>query len=196
MTASERTSRSGLTVIRRIVRLAVRSTAAASALCLVLIAIGAVTGRWGLVPVLTGSMRPHVQPGDMVLVAPESLSAVRTGQVVVFQPPGEGGDTVVHRVIGVTRSPAGTTIRTRGDANNVADPWKVTLTGPKAFRVLGVIPKAGWVAVLESRPIGHMIIEMALLGGGISMAMSVIWGRRRRDSSEDEGAPAGLASLG
>lgn len=155
-----------------------------------LVMAGALTGRWGLIPVLTGSMRPGIQPGDLVLVMPEPLSAVRPGQVLDFQPPGQSGASVVHRVVAVTKSPNGPIIRTKGDANNVADSWHAQLGGTRAWRVRAVIPKLGYLAVFEHNPIGRLAVELALLGGGVGVALSVIWRRPPKDSHEQAAAGA------
>ncbi|HEX5266758.1 MAG TPA: hypothetical protein VFW24_08285 [Acidimicrobiales bacterium] len=141
--------------------------------------VGSLTGAWGLVPILSGSMRPGIQPGDAVLVAPEPLSAVRPGQVLVIQPPGLGGATVAHRVVSVTPGPAGPVIRTRGDANNVVDPWKAQLGGSRAWRARTVIPKLGYLSVIEHNRRWRLGIELVLLATGLGMALSVIWGRSR-----------------
>jgi signal peptidase I len=141
--------------------------------------VGSLTGAWGLVPILSGSMRPGIQPGDAVLVAPEPLSAVRPGQVLVIQPPGLGGATVAHRVVSVTRGPGGPVIRTRGDANNVVDPWKAQLGGTRAWRARAVIPDLGYLSVIEHNRRWRLGIEVVLLATGLGMALSVIWGRSR-----------------
>lgn len=156
-----------------------------------LIAAGTVFGTWGLEPVLTGSMRPGVQPGDLVLLVPEPVASVRVGQVLDFQPPGEGGASVVHRVVAVTPGRGGPVIRTKGDANNVADSWKARLSGPRAWRVRGVIPKLGYVSVAEHNPTARLVIEGALIGGGLVMALAAVWGRTEVDD-DDELVPAGV----
>lgn len=163
-----------------------------AALLLGLVVFGSLTGSWGLVPVLTGSMRPGIQPGDLVLVVPEPISAVRPGQVLDFVPPHEGGVSVTHRVVSVTRSPSGTYIRTKGDANNVADAWKARLDGARAWRVRAVIPKLGYLAVVEHDPLSRLAVELALLAGGIGTALGVVWRRPHEEPSEE--TPPGPAA--
>lgn len=161
---------------------------AAAAATLSLVVAGSLSDSWGLIPVLTGSMRPGIQPGDLLLVTPEPLGAVRVRQVLDFQPPGEGGASVVHRVVSVTASPAGPVIRTKGDANNVADAWHARLGGTRAWRVRAVIPKLGYLAVAEYNPIGRLAVELALLVGGVAVALSVVW-RRPREDGDGRAAP-------
>lgn len=147
-----------------------------------LVIAGALTGRWGFVPVLTGSMRPGIQPGDLVLVTPEPVSAVRAGQIIDFQPPGQGGIQVAHRVVSVSFGPGGAHIRTKGDANQVEDPWRSVLSGPTAWRVRMVLPRLGYLAVAEQNASLRLVVELALIGGGIASALGVIW--RRPDEAD------------
>lgn len=174
-------------------RVASQAALAAVTLTVALTVAGALLRTWGLVPVLTGSMRPGIQPGDLVLVTPEPVGAVRPGQVLDFQPPGEGGATVVHRVVSVTPGADGPVIRTKGDANNVADSWKARLGGTRAWRVRAVIPKLGYLSVAEHNPTTRLGVEAVLLAGGIAMALSVIW-RRYDEEERRERIPAGVAS--
>lgn len=139
--------------------------------------VGSVFGTWGLVPVLTGSMRPGIRPGDLVLVVPEPVRDVKVGQILDFQPPGEGGASVTHRVISVRFGAGGPVIRTKGDANNVADSWHAQLPGATAWRVRAVIPKLGYLAVAEHNPTGRLAVEMALMVAAMGLGLSVIWGR-------------------
>jgi|WetSurMetagenome_2_1015567.scaffolds.fasta_scaffold41509_3 signal peptidase I len=64
------------------------------------------------------SMRPTLMAGDLLSIFPYNGLAPRVGDVIVFQAPGEEKH-ITHRVISVT--PQG--IRTRGDNNNLVDPY-------------------------------------------------------------------------
>lgn len=174
-----RPCRSPAGVLRPLAKYLLGLTAAAVAFTVA----GALTGGWGLVPVLTGSMRPHIQPGDAVFVLPESLNAVRVGQVLVFQPPGDGGAQVAHRVTSVTRTIGGTVIQTKGDANNVGDPWKARLGGTRAWRVVAVVPKIGYLSVAEHNRAIRLALEAVLFAAGIGTALGVIWHRSPKAGS-------------
>ena len=162
--------------LRRAVRATVSAQLTVVGLVVGLTALGSLTGRWGLVPVLTGSMRPGIQPGDLVLVVPEATTAVEPGQVVLFRPPGNG-EPVVHRVLAVSDAGGVPAIRTKGDANNVADPWNARLPGSRAWRVRAVVPDAGYLAVAEHDPAVRLALELALLAAGVGTGLSVIWRR-------------------
>ncbi len=73
--------------------------------------------------ILTGSMRPHMPPGTIVVVRHKPVDEIRTGDVVTYQL--ESGDptVVTHRVTAVQTSLDGSVqLITQGDANDSADP--------------------------------------------------------------------------
>lgn len=72
--------------------------------------------------VLTGSMRPSLPPGTLVVVKPVDASDIRVGDVITYQLESGKAPVVTHRVTDVRHSVGGdTTFITRGDANEVAD---------------------------------------------------------------------------
>src|SRR5438034_11360898 len=69
-----------------------------AALALALVAgVGAALGFRGEV-ILSGSMRPHLAPGDLVVVERVAPAQMRVGDVVSFSAPGRRGVTITHRV--------------------------------------------------------------------------------------------------
>ncbi len=86
---------------------------------------------WQSDVVLTGSMAPRINPGDVVVSEPVPATSVRAGQVISFDDPNVAGRTVIHRVRSV--NPDGTLI-TRGDANPTDDSHAVA---PAAVHGLG-----------------------------------------------------------
>ena len=102
------------------IRLAGRAGGAAAAITaagLLFWTLVPLTVGWRPEVVLSGSMAPHVAPGDVVLVA-STNHAVRPGQVILFVDPARPDRRLLHRV--VSRNPDGTYV-TRGDANPSAD---------------------------------------------------------------------------
>jgi signal peptidase len=110
--------------------------------------------------VLTGSMRPVVSPGDLAITQGVPIGSLRVGDVVVFTPPNET-QTVLHRIA----SREGDVITTKGDANSVADPWRVTLQGATGYRLVGVVPYLGWLTELRS---------VALISAGLIVALLIL----------------------
>ena len=161
----------------------VRNRVASAVLLLVCVTaavslLGTVTGRWRVETVLTGSMRPGIQPGDVELLRPEPVSALRTGQVVAFHPPGDAF-TVTHRVVAIrhgTGAHAGTWITTRGDANNADDPWgSIRVLGPTVWVVRAVVPDLGYLNVWLRSPDVHLGVVVSVVLLASLLALQQVW---------------------
>jgi signal peptidase I len=162
------------------------------ALALMLLLTLGLLPRLGLyrpVTVLSGSMRPTFSPGDMVIVTPEPVSAVRVGQVISYQVPVGIHQVETHRIVHILRGGAHPTVQTQGDANNWPDPWTAKLAGNTAWQMRAVIPDLGYVVgwlrngTLQKAAIFVAPALLALL------ALSEIWGfgDGERDSEQDAG---------
>jgi len=77
----------------------------------------------GLV-VLSGSMEPAIEPGDIVLVEDVPIEEIEPGDVVTFQSHPGSETTYTHRVVDVTTDKRGTVLTTKGDANEQLDPMQ------------------------------------------------------------------------
>lgn len=84
-----------------------------------------VPGIGGIVPmiVLTDSMYPEIQSGDLILCHTEDAEEVAVGDVIsFFDPAGNGTSVVTHRVVEITADEEGNLAWvTKGDANNTQD---------------------------------------------------------------------------
>lgn len=115
------------------------------------------TGWYRPVTVLSGSMQPAFSPGDMVVVTPEPVSAVRVGQVISQRIPVGDHHVQSHRVIAVIRRDGKVSVRTKGDANAAPDPWTATLHGTTVWHVRVVLPKLGWIVFWLRTPLLHQL---------------------------------------
>ena len=108
-------------------RLATATALTATILAVVSVSLALVGGRMGYraVYMTTGSMRPAIAPGDLVILRPVDPASIRVGDVITFQAPIGSHELVTHRAVAVTSSAQGITFRTKGDANQVADIWIV-----------------------------------------------------------------------
>jgi signal peptidase len=102
-------------------------------------------------------MEPYFSPGDMLVVTPEPLQDVRPGWVISYHIPVGDHHVQTHRVIQVVRGGDHPLVRTKGDANEAADPWVAKLHGPEAWRVRKVVPHAGQLIVWLRQPIVHYL---------------------------------------
>lgn len=111
--------------------------------------------------VLSGSMQPAIGPGDVILVDAVDIEAVEPGDVVTFKR-GEGTPTT-HRVVDTVQTDGGPALRTKGDANEEADPGLVhqsQLVGRvmSLGGVLLLIPAFGHVVDFANSNLGTVVI--------------------------------------
>ena len=95
--------------------------------------------------ILTDSMKPHINPNDLIVTAPVSGNDLRTGEVIMYHVTlGNSTYQIVHRIVGVQSGPSGIYYVTRGDNRNYTDPWKV-YPAQVVGRVVLVVPRVGAV---------------------------------------------------
>jgi signal peptidase I len=145
-----------------------------------------VPAAFGLHPmtVLTGSMRPTIQPGDMVVDEPISPSQIRVGDIVTFREP-HGTRTITHRVRQVSISEGQARVTTRGDANDTVEKWQLRTSG-SVGRVLYTVPKIGFPVTWSHSRNGRLaLVSIPALVLAI-WALLKIW-RPREEEQADEG---------
>src|SRR5712692_10515000 len=121
---------------------AIISTLFLAALCALCVGLAVLRiSGFGIFVVTGGSMEPNVHKGSIVLVEPVAPSAVRVGDVVTFT---SYDQVTTHRVIGIEVGSTGIALRTKGDANEVADPETKTFPGSVGL-VRGTLPLLGYV---------------------------------------------------
>ena len=139
----------------------------------------------GVVPfiVLSDSMYPEIQSGDLIVCRQTDAADVATGDVIsFFDPEGNGTSVVTHRVTAIEADASGQPVfTTKGDANNVEDSTPVT-----ADKVIGTyqlrIPGLGNVAMFMQSTQGLIVcvvVPVALL-----LAYDII--RRRAYDKESQ----------
>ena len=84
-------------------------------------------GRLDLLVVLSGSMQPLFNPGDMVVVEETGPDSITVGDVIAFHPPDAKDEKtlVTHRVVDVVVNGSRLYFRTKGDNNEDTDPFLV-----------------------------------------------------------------------
>ena len=167
-----------------------RTVVAAVLLVAVLAAVGVaslalVRGTWMVAPILSGSMRPELAVGGVVISERIPVHSLAVREVIVFQRPDKPSEQVVHRIVQLAVGSTGQVqINTQSDANIVRDPWTLTMRGDTAYRVRWSIPLIGYVAIAFQNHRGF-----ALLGAGIVLiviALTMVSGSRRRGGRGDE----------
>ena len=127
-----------------------------------LLAVGPHVLGYRTMTMLTGSMAPMIEPGDVTVVTPIAVEDVAEDMVITYHQPIGDRSLITHRVVEVDRSTDGrVSVRTKGDANEAIDPWTATLEGDTAYQVRAVVPELGHVIQALRAP----VITQALLYG-------------------------------
>ena len=150
-------------------------------------AAAVLSGNYQVRPVLSGSMRPGLPVGGVVVTERVPVSSLHVRDVVVFHRPDVPADLVVHRIVSLRKTSQGVVIRTQGDANNAKDPWTVTLRGSTAYRAVWSLPLVGYVAVWAHNPDGRRtLLVIGLLLVFYVFAMTAL---RRRPTGSHRAPP-------
>jgi signal peptidase I len=145
--------------------------AAFGLLSLAMLAVSLPNGGWRALSVQTGSMRPGIDPGELVLVQRVDAGQLMVGDVVTYGVPGQR-HTVTHRIVKV-KDEAGQQrqFMLQGDANAVPDPL---ISGRHIIgKVIGSVPLAGKLTDVLRTPVGLILLVYI-------PALSVVWGELKR----------------
>ncbi len=164
-----------------------------------LLAAGLLLGALMVVPALfgiqryvivSGSMTGTYDRGSVVFDQVVGVASLKVGDVITYRPPaGAGPDHLVtHRIAAITTDKSGTRVfRTKGDANEVADPWTFTLHGPNQARVVAGVPYVGFViSALSDRRVRMIVIGVP----AFLIALSSLAGLWRESGADGAGARA------
>jgi len=133
--------------------------------------------------VLSGSMEPALHTGDVSMVRSIAPLDARPGDIVTFRDPDKADRLITHRVRAMRVQGDAVVFRTRGDANNVSEHWRVSASG-EIGRVIYSIPKLGWV-LSYARSKGVFVL---MLGGALALLLvlelTAIWRPEEGDPDE------------
>ncbi|HHE64731.1 MAG TPA: signal peptidase I, partial [Bacteroidetes bacterium] len=113
--------------------------------------------------VLSGSMSPAMNAGDIVLISKINPEEIKNGDIITFR---EGKTFTTHRVVEIVNN----SFRTKGDANEDPD-MKVIKTEQVVGKVIFVIPFLGYLGHFVRTPLGFL---MFILIPGILIIYSEI----------------------
>lgn len=132
--------------------------------------------------ILTGSMRPGLPPGTLVVMRSTPPGALRVGDVVTYQLESGSPTVATHRIVAMGVNGKGErTFRTQGDANDTPDPeWvrPVQIRGKLWYAV----PYVGWADHWlngQQRALTRMVVAAGLGGYALVMFGGALRDRRR-----------------
>jgi signal peptidase len=136
--------------------------------------------------VLTDSMYPNIQSGDLIICRETDPAAVQVGDVIsFFDPAGNGTSVVSHRVKSIINEDGTIAFRTQGDANNAEDDATVpaeNLVGVYQRRIAG----AGNLAMFMQTSTGLIICVVLplLLLVGYDLLRRRAYERSKKEDTE------------
>ncbi|MEW6152617.1 MAG: signal peptidase I [Actinomycetota bacterium] len=166
----------------RMARLLVAVVTVVSVVVLLLVGVGPRTGQYRTLTVLTGSMRPAIDPGSVVVVVPVEPAELRVGDVITFHAPVAGAPVVTHRIIEITDPGAHPVVRTQGDASNAPDPWSARISDTTAWKVRYTVPAVGYAVNWLRQPVVHKVTVVGAPLLFVIVVLFDIWRKPRADS--------------
>ena len=157
--------------------------------------VGSALGSSPVYVVVSKSMVPTLQIGDLVITQSVPFSSIHVGQVIIYvQPLGNGdcaGLTIVHRVVGIVSGG----LMTQGDdraTNPSTDPWDpVPAQCVKGVVVLAV-PYIGLISMLIPYPWNYALVALILIFVFVSELRPSAEGKEKAE--EKSGGDSGEAS--
>lgn len=157
-------------LVTRITRNLIVGLTVISALLLLGIGVGPQTGKYRVMTVLTGSMRPDFPEGSLIVQTPLPVHRVQVGDVITYRIPVGDRRVVTHRVVEIVEHGQFPVLRTKGDANSAPDPWLARLESDTTWRVRGGVPNAGYVLQWLRHPTAQRVTQLA-----VPALLAVLW---------------------
>jgi signal peptidase I len=124
--------------------------------------------------VLSGSMEPTLGTGDVTVVRSVAPMSARPGDIVTFRDPDNADRLITHRVRAMHVQGEAVVFRTRGDANNVSERWRVPASG-EIGRVIYRVPKLGWMLMWARQKGFFVLLIGAALALLLVLELTAIW---------------------
>jgi signal peptidase len=156
-----------LSLLRRLVDLAIVAVVVTVLVGLVLGRVVPLTGRQTLI-IGGGSMAPTIPLGSVVVIEPIDPASLAVGEIVTVRV-GPRASVFTHRITRLLAVDGAPSLETKGDANAEPD-GATTPTSAVVGRVTFWIPVAGYLLALLSVPIGVVFI----LGLGLCLVLAAI----------------------
>lgn len=156
----------------------------AAAVALLGMTVGPRVLHYRTATMLTGSMVPTINPGDVIVDTQQPASKLAVGQIITYHIPVDDHRVESHRVTWVRVQKDGSVLfRTKGDANNGEDPWTArAAAGSKVWTVRTELPAVGSVIRFLRQPYVQLALTRVLPAVLVVSALLAIW-RRKPDES-------------
>lgn len=184
-TAAARPSRVAK-IVRALVSVTASTLMVAAVMAFLFLAVGPRVLGYQTSTMLTGSMAPLINPGDVVVTVPVSVTDLKVGDIITYHIPVQDQRVETHRIVKLAVNAQGTaTVQTKGDANNGADPWTATLAPGHVEREAFTVPYLGnAIRALRDPLVLHSLMYGAPAALVVMLLMS-IW--RKKPENDDDG---------
>ncbi|MBT2585926.1 signal peptidase I [Arthrobacter sp. ISL-95] len=163
-----------------------------AAVVFLLLAIGPRILGYQTSTMLTGSMAPLINPGDVVVTVPTPITDVKVGDIITYHIPVEDQRVETHRITEITTTAdGGIAVQTKGDANNGIDPWIATLQGKTVDKQIATIPHVGNAIRTLREPI---VMNTLMYGAPAILVIGMlasIWTKNPNKTTPEDTAGAG-----
>ncbi|BCW38210.1 hypothetical protein StoSoilA2_42660 [Arthrobacter sp. StoSoilA2] len=168
---------------------------AMAALVFLFLAIGPRILGYQTSTMLTGSMAPLINPGDVVVTVPTPIADVKVGDIITYHIPVEDQRVETHRITEITTTAdGGVAVQTKGDANNGIDPWIATLQGETVDKQIATIPYVGNAIRALREPLVLNVLMYGAPGILVIGMLASIWSRDPNKSTPEDAAQPQTAS--
>lgn len=143
------------------------------------LAITTATGFLHVTPILSGSMRGVVNPGDAILTERVPTTSLRVGDVVDAKVPAaesNGAGQRAHRIVSLRHEGSTVVVQTKGDANAGIDPGSLTLQSDQ-YVMRARLPYVGWIVNFRAMN-GLRLLLGAMVALGLASLGQHLWLRR------------------
>ena len=181
---SERVSREGKTKIFTPKKmLSVGAIIVFAVLILFCVVLPMIQGSMHFLIVLSGSMGPEINPGDIVVSKYTNPEEIKINDVITFALVDNPKKCVTHRVINITNENGSMGFQTKGDANEDPD-QRIVQSSELIGKIVLVIPYLGYLPHFAKSPLGFITL---IIVPGILIIFSEIWNIiriKKKDSRE------------
>ncbi|GAA2676926.1 MULTISPECIES: signal peptidase I [Actinosynnema] len=134
-------------------------------------AVAVIVLKIGFAPILTPSMKPAYNPGDLLITRATPVSQLAVGDVVVLPRPDMEGERYAHRVISLNTSEGKTVVRTKGDNNTDPDPQALRIESAAVPVGIGDLPGVGRAALAVGQAGWLRVAVIVLVGLALLLAL-------------------------
>jgi len=132
--------------------------------------------------VLSGSMAPEANPGDVVVSTYTNPEEIQINDIITFTYSNDPKNCITHRVINITNENGSMGFQTKGDANEDPD-QRIAQSSELIGKVTLVIPYLGYLPHFAKSPLGFITF---IIIPGVLIIINEVWNIARIKKKEPE----------